>query len=214
MSVACWVTYFRIALVPVAVASLMGSGHRAFLVAAALCAIAGLSDILDGHLARRRCEVSLAGARLDLLADKLLILGMLCALVLQHLVSVWVLAVVAGREMVVTALRLRVAWVSSLSPSDALGKAKMATSVIAIVGLLLAEDVRRGGPLSPVPFAAELFSLAWWVLIVAVALTVLSGVNYLARAFAGPSRRLSSGHPCQRARRSNEEQALARSVVA
>lgn len=66
-------------------------------VAASIYAVAALTDILDGYLARRDANASVLGASLDLAADKLLAISVLIALVARQEASVWMAIVLAGR---------------------------------------------------------------------------------------------------------------------
>jgi cardiolipin synthase len=88
----------RIALVLPIVWLLIGGAYESALV---LIMIAGLSDGLDGFLARRFGWTSRIGGLLDPLADKLLLVSVFAALTWNGLVPVWLLAVVIGRDIVI-----------------------------------------------------------------------------------------------------------------
>src|SRR5205809_7178051 len=104
-------TVTRIFLVPLLVVVLLTKfegrmilGVRKELVGAAIFGLASLTDWLDGYLARRRKQVTALGQLIDPLADKLLILAALLALVQMGLVPAWMVAIIVGRELAVTAL--------------------------------------------------------------------------------------------------------------
>ena len=105
-------TVARIFLVPLLVVVLLTKfegqqifGVRHELVGAAIFAIASLTDWLDGYLARRRQQVTSFGQLMDPLADKLLITAALVSLVQMELAPAWMVAVILGREFLVTVLR-------------------------------------------------------------------------------------------------------------
>ncbi|MGE3188918.1 MAG: CDP-diacylglycerol--glycerol-3-phosphate 3-phosphatidyltransferase, partial [Vicinamibacterales bacterium] len=105
-------TIARIFLVPLLVVVLLTKfegrlvmGWPVELVAAAIFGLASLTDWLDGYLARRRQQVTWLGQVLDPIADKLLISAALVSLVQLDLAPAWIVAVIIGREFVVTGLR-------------------------------------------------------------------------------------------------------------
>ena len=97
-------TLGRIAMVPLIVWLLIADGGES-LFAAALFAIASLSDAYDGFLARRWHVESVFGTLTDPFADKLLVIASLGALAVTDRVPVWIFVVVAARELWVTLLR-------------------------------------------------------------------------------------------------------------
>ncbi|MDX6598323.1 MAG: CDP-diacylglycerol---glycerol-3-phosphate 3-phosphatidyltransferase [Gaiellales bacterium] len=107
--------------------------------AAVAYGIAASTDSLDGYLARRRGWTSVGGVFLDPLADKLLVMGALIALVQQSKVSAWVVLIIVAREFAVTGLRLVAAGGSSVISASQLGKLKTFAQNVMVVCLLLAE---------------------------------------------------------------------------
>src|SRR2546422_1132308 len=129
-------TLTRIFLVPLLVVVLLTEfegrqilGIPKEIVAAAIFAVASVTDWLDGYVARRRKQITPLGQVIDPLADKLLISGALISLVQLELAAAWMVAIIIGREFAVTALR-SIAYargvVVSASP---LGKIKMVAQV-------------------------------------------------------------------------------------
>lgn len=94
------VTIGRIILIPPIVA-LLALEH--YLAAVVLLAVAGLSDALDGWLVRRYGWHTPLGAWLDPAADKLLMLGVYVAVTLSGLLPLWLLLLVVGRDVWLTA---------------------------------------------------------------------------------------------------------------
>src|SRR5215475_15557208 len=80
-------------------------GISGYAFAIGLFLAASLTDILDGHLARRRNQVSNLGKLLDPIADKLLVSAALIVLVEKHLAPAWAVVVILGREFIITGLR-------------------------------------------------------------------------------------------------------------
>jgi CDP-diacylglycerol--glycerol-3-phosphate 3-phosphatidyltransferase len=113
-------------------------GISGYALAIAIFLIASFTDILDGHLARRRNQVSNFGKLLDPIADKLLISAALIVLVEKHLAPAWAVVVILGREFIVTGLRSVAATEGIVIQAQSLGKLKMWAQCIAVVALLFA----------------------------------------------------------------------------
>ena len=95
------VTWLRVILTPVVMALVLRGGDRADTEAAALFALAAVTDFVDGRLARRWKRTSQLGAFLDTTADKFLVSGVMIALVAVGRMSVWITAIVIGRELLI-----------------------------------------------------------------------------------------------------------------
>ena len=107
-------TLVRMFLVPLLVVVLLTEfegrqilGLQKELVAAAIFAVASVTDWLDGYLARRRRQVTWLGQMLDPIADKLLTSAAFVSLVQLGVASAWMVALIIGREFAITALRSR-----------------------------------------------------------------------------------------------------------
>jgi CDP-diacylglycerol---glycerol-3-phosphate 3-phosphatidyltransferase len=176
------ITYLRIVLTPVVMA-LIVAGDRvswATPAAAALFAIAALTDFFDGRLARRWKQTTTLGTFLDTTADKLLVSGVLIALVAVDRASIWVAFIIIGRELLILGLR------GVVSASDGTvmrpsiwGKLKANIQFGAILLAIWRPDVSIGG---------------WYLDQVAMAfaafVTLASAAEYLVRF-----RRSLSGRP-------------------
>ena len=114
------------------------------LTAAALFAAASLTDLYDGRLARRWKVQSVFGTLADTFADKLLVLGSLVALASAGRVPVWVVAVIAAREVWVTLLRTYAKRSGVVIAAGPLGKAKMVVQVFVVLAADRARPHRRG----------------------------------------------------------------------
>ncbi|MDD4797246.1 MAG: CDP-diacylglycerol--glycerol-3-phosphate 3-phosphatidyltransferase [Eubacteriales bacterium] len=170
MSLANKLTLFRIALIPVFLAVLYLPYDGMRVLAAALFFIAALTDILDGHVARRQKTVSNFGKIMDPIADKLLVLSGLVVLIQWQEVPAWVGVVLLGREFLISGLRLVVlSDGGNVISASWLGKCKTILQDIAVICLLLQKDF--------------LFLQDWYisltVLSLAVLFTVWSAIDYV-----------------------------------
>ena len=144
MNLPNYLSLARIFLVPLLVAVLLAPvSEDWFLIERYSLAIgiflaASLTDILDGHLARRRNQVSKLGALLDPVADKLLVSAALIVLVEKHLAPSWAVVIILGREFAVTGLRSIAAAEGLVISAQKIGKIKMWAQCVAIVSLLVA----------------------------------------------------------------------------
>ncbi len=135
-------TLARIFLIPLLVVVLLTKFDGKELVGAAIFGLAAFTDWLDGFLARRRKQVTTFGQLMDPLADKLLITAALVSLVQMELAPAWMVAVILGRELGVTVLR-SVAYSRGITiPASPLGKVKMMSQVVAILLLILGENLQ------------------------------------------------------------------------
>jgi CDP-diacylglycerol---glycerol-3-phosphate 3-phosphatidyltransferase len=164
-------TVLRILAVPVIVVALLDETPNGDALAAAVFALAAITDGLDGYIARRRQQITNFGKLMDPLADKLLVVAALIALVSLNRLAAWVAMVIIARELAVTGLRSVAAAEGVVIAASWLGKAKTALQVGAIVALIVWD---------PTPLAVDLLVYA------AVAMTVISGADY----FFGLRRRM------------------------
>jgi CDP-diacylglycerol---glycerol-3-phosphate 3-phosphatidyltransferase len=166
-------TSLRVAVLPVVMGLILlghGGTDGAYPTAAALFALAAATDYFDGRLARRWGVVTPFGSFLDTTADKLLVSGVLVALVAVGRASPWLAAAIIGRELAILGLRAAVAVAGTVFPPSPLGKWKATLQFTAIVLVIL----RPGDPIGPA-------YLDEWALLIATAVTILSGIDYAAR---------------------------------
>lgn len=165
----------RIVLTPVVMwLVLNGDGNATEVVAAALFCVAAATDWVDGRLARRWGVTSKLGSFLDTTADKLLVSGVLIALVAAERASTWIVALIVGRELVLMGLRAVIASEGEIMEPSVLGKLKTSIQFLAIALAIL----RPGEPIGGL-FLDE------WVMLAAAAITVGSAVDYFMRALPG-----------------------------
>jgi CDP-diacylglycerol---glycerol-3-phosphate 3-phosphatidyltransferase len=172
----------RIAATPVVIALLLypfpGAGLLAFVVFGA----AALTDFVDGQIARARGEVSPLGIFMDLTADKVLVAGVLIAMVQVSLLSTWIAALLIIRELVVQGVRQLAASSDVVMPSRAWGKGKTLATLVGMELLLLAFDATTGGPIAGLGIAGWLHPLGLATMVVATVLSVVSGLGYIRAA--------------------------------
>ncbi len=172
MTVPNLLAYTRVVLTPVVMAFVLLSEHieGAFGLAATFFVIAALTDLVDGYLARRWEITTTLGAFLDSVADKVLVTGLLLVLVEVGRAWSWAAFIIIGRELAVMGLRGVAALEKSRVPPSLWGKTKTAVQFTAI-GLAMLRLPDQWGPL----FFDE------WVMIAAVAVTMLSAWDYFSR---------------------------------
>ena len=174
------ITLARMFLVPLLVVVLLTKfegkqivGVRHELVGAAIFALASLTDWLDGYLARRRKQVTAFGQLMDPLADKLLITAAFVSIVQMGLAPAWMVAVIVGREFLVTVLRTIASSRGVIIAASPLGKVKMAAEVTTILALILGSE-----------YLPPLFTLGIVALWISLITAVVSGIDYY-RAYQG-----------------------------
>ena len=173
-NVANAVTIGRIALVPVFALAFLADGAHSVgwrLAATAIFVAAALTDRVDGYLARRHNLVTELGALLDPIADKLLIGTALVLLSALGELPWWITVVVLVRELGITAMRFVMLRYATLPVSRG-GKLKTVLQSVAIAIYLL--------PLSELPSGVRVAAAV--VMGVAVAVTVVTGADYLRQA--------------------------------
>ena len=166
VNVANGLTVLRLALVPVFVWFLLAGGTGDRSIAFVAFALASVTDLLDGELARRRGLITDFGKIADPIADKALTGSALITLSYLGALPWWVTSVIVVRELAVTGLRFWVIRRGVIAASRG-GKAKTLLQVIAISLYVL-------------PLHVDL--LREIVMGAAVVVTIVTGVDYTARA--------------------------------
>ena len=126
-------TLLRILAVPVVVVALLGETPNGDELAAAVFALAALTDGLDGYFARSRDAVTTFGKLMDPLADKLLITAALVSLVSLNRLQAWVAMVIIAREIAVTGLRAIAAERGVVIAASWMGKLKTVLQIAAVI---------------------------------------------------------------------------------
>jgi CDP-diacylglycerol---glycerol-3-phosphate 3-phosphatidyltransferase len=152
---------------PVVMGLILGHSWTA---AAIVFVAAASTDWFDGRLARRWNVSSRFGSFLDTTADKLLITGVLIALVAVDRASPWLSLAIIGRELSLLGLRAAVAAQGLHLEPSLLGKWKATVQFVALTLVMLRPEVTIFGVL-----------LDQWLLAIAALVTVWSGVDYFVR---------------------------------
>src|SRR3954469_16273496 len=164
-------TATRIALTPVVMALILLGDSDDEPLALALFVVAAATDWVDGRLARRWNVTSKLGSFLDTTADKLLVAGVLVALLGIDRVSPWIVAVIIGRELVLMGLRGVLASEGEVMSPSSLGRIKTSVQFLAIALAIFRPGEEIGG-----------LYIDEWAMLVAAVVTVWSMVDYLVRA--------------------------------
>jgi CDP-diacylglycerol--glycerol-3-phosphate 3-phosphatidyltransferase len=169
----------RIAATPVVIALLLYPFPGGGLLAFAVFALAASTDFVDGRIARARGEVSPLGVFMDLTADKVLVAGVLVAMVEVGLLPTWLVALLLIRELVVQGVRQLAASADVVIAARTMGKGKTFATLLGMGLLLLAFDASTGGPLLQTGLGALLQTAGAWIMVLATVLSVASGWGYI-----------------------------------
>ncbi len=185
------VTLIRICLVPVFVVVLVSPWPEYFqlpavandsksLIAAGIFILISCTDWLDGYLARSRGEVTDFGKFMDPLADKILVVAALLALIELGSLPSWVALIIVAREFIVSGVRMVAASKGVVIAASWYGKFKTVFQMIAIV-LFTIKDSHMVGSINDA-MGDILWVVSWAVMIVALVLTVVSMLDYISKA--------------------------------
>ena len=183
MNVPNTLSLIRALLVPVFVATLLFMRNIPIwccIVPTIVYALTGLTDMLDGKIARKYNLVTDFGKFIDPLADKFMVIGSAIAILVWMMLNgetklalafVWVVLIILLRELGVTSLRLVVAGKSGIVvAASMLGKIKTVSQMVGTVVILM-EPV--------IPFFCENHILSYACMLIMAFTTVFSGLDYL-----------------------------------
>ena len=165
-------TIVRVCLIPFFVAALLfdhGNNYTMRIVANVLFIIASLTDLFDGKIARKYNMVTNFGKFMDPLADKLLVCSALICLIELGQLAAWVVIVIISREFIISGFRLVAADNGVVIAASYWGKFKTTFQMIAVI--LLIFDI------------PALRIVANITVVIAVALTIISLVDYVAKNY-------------------------------
>ncbi len=163
-------TCIRAVLVPVFMVLAYQQDPLCQLLALIVYVVACAPDFVDGYLARKWHQITDFGKFMDPVADKLLVMAALLIFVENGTVPAWAVAVILGREFIVSSLRMVAASSGKVIAANRWGKAKTGFTMLTLIFLLLRLDpiVLTG--------SVTLQDLCIWI---TVALTAISGVTYI-----------------------------------
>lgn len=130
-------TYARVAMIPGVLYLLDRGTRRDAIYAALVYALAGITDVLDGFLARKLNVVSVIGKFLDPLADKLMVTATLVWMVTLGRIPAWAVILLLSREISITALRAIASSEGFVISANEGGKQKTALQVLGILFLII-----------------------------------------------------------------------------
>jgi CDP-diacylglycerol--glycerol-3-phosphate 3-phosphatidyltransferase len=173
-------TLSRLALTVLFVAALNSSWEYASTAALLLFLVAGITDFVDGEIARRYGIITNFGELMDPLVDKIMMAAAFISLVPLKAVPAWAATTVVARDFLITGLRLMATARGQVLPAERLGKQKTSWQIITVIfflALLSISELRHASETS-----------TWWlrawdeagpVLVwITVALTVYSGLGF------------------------------------
>lgn len=176
-------TMARILLVPLFVAAMLIPFPLHNLAALLLFAVASITDMFDGRIARERNLVTDFGKFADPLADKILVLAAMLCFVQNGLCDCVAVIIVLLREFAVTSIRLIAAAKGEVVAANKWGKVKTVTQMTAIIAILVMQSVLDVLTLASVDIPALLpgiFFCAGEVLIwISTIFAIISGVIYI-----------------------------------
>jgi CDP-diacylglycerol--glycerol-3-phosphate 3-phosphatidyltransferase len=173
-------TLSRLGLTVFFVVSLSSSWQYARTAALVIFLIAGLTDFVDGEIARRYGVITNFGKLMDPLVDKIMVAAAFISLVPLKAVPAWAATTVVARDFLVTGLRLMASAKGRILPAESLGKQKTSWQIVTIIFFLALLSIAE------LKYASE--TSTWWlrawseggpVLVwITVALTIYSGLSY------------------------------------
>lgn len=165
------ITVGRILMIPLVMVFLfepLVSRPWAGWVAMGVFVTAGISDLVDGYLARRYGQVSIIGAFLDPLADKLMVMTVLVMLVPYGRIPAWLVVLLLGRELVITGLRGIAGAEGIIISASAGGKYKTAYQMTGLSFLLIHHRY----------LGVDCHTVGLWLLYLSAAVSLWSGWQY------------------------------------
>src|SRR6516164_341999 len=108
-------------------------------IALALFIAAGVSDFLDGYLARRHKLITNFGILMDPLADKIMVCSAFIAFVGLKLMPAWMVVIIVARELAITGLRLLAVSKQVVLAAEGYGKHKTISQIVAIISILIVD---------------------------------------------------------------------------
>jgi CDP-diacylglycerol--glycerol-3-phosphate 3-phosphatidyltransferase len=156
-------------------------------IALGLFCAGGISDFLDGAIARRRQLITNFGILMDPLADKIMVCSAFIAFVGLGWIAAWMVVVVVARELAITGLRLLAASKNVVLAAEGFGKHKTISQIVAIISILVLHSYEQWWVgrlvfglhvITDKPWVTWFTPLAVWI---SVILTFVSGWLYLWR---------------------------------
>jgi len=178
-------TLSRLALTVFFVALLSSSWHYARTTALVIFLIAGLTDFIDGEIARRYGVITNFGKLMDPLVDKIMVAAAFISLVPLKAVPAWAATTVVARDFLITGLRLMATAKGRILPAESLGKQKTSWQIVTIIFFLallsIAELQYANANDTPIWWLRAWYDAGPVLVWITVALTLYSGFGYVWR---------------------------------
>ena len=173
-------TLSRLGLTILFVVALNSSWQYGRTTALIIFLIAGLTDFIDGEIARRYGVITNFGKLMDPLVDKIMMAAAFISLVPLRAVPAWVATTVVARDFLITGLRLMATAKGRVLPAERLGKQKTSWQIVTVIfflALLAASELRYADERSMWWLRAR--EIAGPILVYfMVALTIYSGIGF------------------------------------
>lgn len=165
MNIPNMISVFRILLVPIYLLVFFSNLENRFILAGLIFILAGISDVLDGNIARKYNLTTKLGALLDPVADKLMLFAVLISYTVEKIIPIWILLALGAKEivLVIGASILYLFKGNQVLPSNKYGKVATFSFYVATLSVVF----KLPGKLSQ------------WLFIFTVALNILAFINYL-----------------------------------
>ena len=175
-------TVLRLIMTPFFLASLIYEFSQHYLIALIIFAAASITDMFDGQIARKRNLITDFGKFLDPLADKMLTTSAFLGFVFLKigLGTVWIAFIVLIREFLITSLRLVSAGKGTVIAANVWGKAKTVSQMVAIIVTILGRYILSFSSANVLAVQVTVSVVTNSTLWISAALTVISGVIYVA----------------------------------
>src|SRR5215471_16889616 len=134
-------------------------------IALALFVGGGISDFLDGHIARRDKLITNFGILMDPLADKIMVCSAFIAFVGLNWIPAWMVVLIVARELAITGLRLLAASKNVVLAAEGYGKHKTISQIVAIIAIFILYSYEEWGEIGPRIFSSPQFDghpWIWW----------------------------------------------------
>jgi len=169
---------FRICLVPVFIITYFRE-EELHILAVVVYAVASLTDVLDGYIARRYNLITNLGRILDPIGDKLMTLAVMTCITIDRIIPPWALALFAIKEilMLIGGLVIHKKWKMSMPPSNWLGKVSTAIFFVVCGTLILFPGISK-------PVSEGMIALA-----IGMALVALGSYSFMFKSIKGRSQK-------------------------
>src|SRR6476646_3150909 len=132
-------------------------------IALVLFVAGGITDFLDGQIARRRKLITNFGILMDPLADKIMVCSAFIAFVGLKWIPAWMVVIIVSRELAITGLRLLAASKNVVLAAEGYGKHKTISQNVAIIAILVLASYQQWGPVGEAVFGFSMVNSEPWV---------------------------------------------------